>query len=183
MCDIQKLKKADIIRDRCKIIADIVNNIREIYRNCNENQKAFIETIIGASIWYVPKPKDCWSGYISEEAINQFKENGKSKISEEHIIPRKIAAKKLLEINELLTTEYVREIYLSKYCKLHYITPEENKKAIKFQKANIYDEDNPGEVYNRAGIKLIKIDKETLKQIKESNIEVIDKVLNSYNTH
>jgi hypothetical protein len=181
MDNIQNSKKIDVIKDRCKTIAEIINNIREIYRNSNENQKSFIKTIIGASIWYLPKPKDYWSGYISEKAIIQYKEKRKSKISEEHVIPRKIAAKKLLEIDKLLTAEYVEEIYLKKYCKLHYITPEENKKAIKYQKENVYDEDNPDEVYINAGIKLIKIDEQILKKIKECNIEVIDKILKNHN--
>jgi hypothetical protein len=177
MKSVQKKGKTEVIKDRCKIIAEIVNKLRETYKDSNENQKAFIETIIGAAIWYMPKPKDYWSGYISVKAINGFKGKNKSKLSEEHIIPRKVAAKELLEADKLLTTENVEEKYLSEYCKLHYITPEENKKAIKYQKTNVYT--NSYEVYKQAGINLKKINSEILKQLKDGNIEIIDKLLNS----
>jgi hypothetical protein len=175
----QKKMKQDerntIISGRCKVLAEMINNLRDIYRNGNENQRAFLETIIGAAIWYIPKPKIFWTGKISVNAIKSFLKKTKQKLSEEHAIPRKFAAKELLEKDEILTTEYVEKQYLEKYCKLHYITPEENKKAIKFQKTKIYK--NSNEVYKKANIKLIKVTEEQLKKIKQGNEEVIKLLL------
>jgi hypothetical protein len=174
----QKINNEDNIECRCKILAEMINNIKDIYKTANENQKAFIQTIIGAAIWYIPKPKMYWTGKISVEAIKSFlpQNNEIPKLSEEHDIPRKIAAKQLLEKEEILTSEYVKREYLEKYCKIHYITPNENRRAIKFQKAKIYQESK--KVYKDANIKLIKISVEQLKQIKERNEEIINNILN-----
>jgi hypothetical protein len=173
----QKNERTQIIYGRCRVLAEIVNNLKIIYKNEDKNQRAFIETIIGAAIWYIPKPNNCWTGNMSVEAIKSFlnNKNGKSKISEEHDIPRKCAAKELLETNQLLTAEYVGKKYLEKYCKLHYITPEENRRAIKFQKTDVYK--NSKEVYKKANIKLIKISNEQLKQIKQGNEGIIKQIL------
>jgi len=170
--------KDQIIYGRCKTLAEIINNIKFIYTDGNKNQKAFIETIIGAAIWYIPKPNNFWTGYISIKAIKKFldKSNKKSTLSEEHETPRKHAAKELLNINRLLTPEYVEKQYINKYCKLHYITLEENKKAIKFQR--IFND--PKKVYKEANIELIKINSEQLKQIKQKNEKIINELLEIY---
>jgi hypothetical protein len=78
----------------------------------------------------------------------------------------------LIESNILLTDEYVKEKYLNEYSKIHYITPKENKKVMKFQKTkeNFLDYD---QAYNKAGIKLIKINSEILKHLKSGNTEII----------
>jgi len=172
-----KGEKDQIIYGRCKIVAEIIKRIKDIYMDGNENQKAFIETIIGAAIWYIPKPNNYWTGYISIEAIKSFliKTKEKPKLSEEHDIPRKFAAKELLESNEILTAEYVEKQYLKKFCKLHYITPEENKKVIKFQKTNVYN--GSKKAYKKANIELIKINTEQLKQIKQKNEKIIKELL------
>jgi hypothetical protein len=180
MIDIHNSKKDDVIKGRCSIVAEIVNALKDIYKKSNDNQKAFIKTIIGAAIWYIPKPQNYWTRKISFNAIEGFRKN-KFKPSEEHRIPRKIAAKKLLEMDELLTAEYVEDKYISEYCKLHYITSEENKQVIKYQKENIFDENNPDEVYEKANIKLIEINYTILKQLKEGNIEIINEIIKSHN--
>jgi len=175
-------KKDDVIKGRCLILAEIVNAIKKIYKSSNNNQRAFIETIIGAAIWYIPKPKDFWSGMISintlKDALKNFKEDKKFKLSEEHKIPRKYAAKELLIYKNKLTLEYVKKEYELKYCKLHYVTSKENKDAILYQKN--FDGDSE-KVYKNAGIQLIKINKEILKLIKQGNIECIEKLINSHN--
>ena len=85
------------------------------------------------------------------------------KISEEHIYPRKVAARELL-LNTSLNEELVHELFNEKYGKLHYITPSENKLAIKHQRNNTFT--TPEEVYERASITLIRVDKNDLSRIK-----------------
>jgi len=174
----EKINKINVIKGRCLILAEIINAIKKIYISSNDNQRAFIETIIGAAIWYIPKPENFWSGMISLKALEEFRNNGKFKFSEEHIIPRKYAARELLASDIELTLDYVENKYKLEYCKLHYITPKENKDVIKFQKN--YD-GNSDKIYKNAGIKLIKINKEKLKLIKERNIEIINEIINNYN--
>ena len=161
--------------DKCYIISEIVNKMRDIYNKSNIKQKAFLETIIGAALWYLPKPSNYWSGFISIDLIKGFSSNKNTKISEEHIIPRKISAKELLKIDIPLTAEYINEKYLSKYCKIHYLTQDENKRARKYQKDNVYT--NSDDVYKKAEIVLIEINENILRKVKEGNIEVINKIL------
>jgi hypothetical protein len=170
--------KMAVIKDRCAIIAEIINKIKDTYLNSNENQKAFIQTIIGAAIFYIPKPQNYWSGYISAEAIKGFRDIKRFIPSQEHNTPRKDAAKELLEMNKGLTTDIVEEKYTEKYCKLHYLTLKENKIVIKHQKKC---NGNYEKAYNEAGIKLILINKNILKQLRERNIEVIEELLSSNN--
>jgi len=173
----QKSGINQIIYGRCKVLTEILNSSKNIYKCGNENQKAFIETIIGAAIWYIPKPKNYWTGKISIEAIKSFlQKNEKQKLSEEHDIPRKVAAKTLLDTDDELTVEYVEKQYIEKFCKLHYITPEENKRAIKYQKTNVYQSSE--EVYKNANIELVEIKAEQLKQIKLGNVELIKNIIN-----
>jgi hypothetical protein len=174
---VEKSVREDTIKGRCSILAEIINSIKNIYRNSNKNQKAFIETIIGAAIWYIPKPKNYWTGKISVGALNNLILNDKSKarLSEEHIIPRKYAAKELLENNNLLTDEFVEKEYTEKYCKVHFITSEENKRAIIFQKEFV----NSEEIYLKANIKLIEIDTNILKQLRNGNIEYAKELINT----
>jgi len=175
-----KVGKNQIISGRCEILTEIINSLKDIYIKGNENQKAFIETIIGVAIWYIPKPKNFWTGYISIEAIKSFldKTNKKPTLSEEHNIPRKSATEKLLMAKGELTAEYVEKQYLSKFCKLHYVTSEKNKRAIKFQKTGVYK--NSKKVYKETNIELIKINTEQLKQIKQRNEKIIIELLNKY---
>ena len=177
------MEKDDVIKDRCIIIAKIINAIKEIYKFSNMNQKAFIQTIIGAGIWYIPKPKNCWSGKISVKLLDELISNKNGKISEEHIIPRKAAAKELLEDNNILELEYVENIFREKYSKLHYITPEENKKAIKYQKTDVFE--NPEKVYKQAKIEFIEINSQILKDLREGRIinkeELLKKMSDDHN--
>ena len=164
----KNVKRNNVIKDRCAIIAKIVNAIREIYKSSNTNQQAFIQTIIGAAIWYIPKPENYWSGKISIKALDGLISNKNTKLSEEHIIPRKVAAKELLENGELLKNEYVEKVFRSKYCKIHYVTPEENKGAIKYQRTDVFE--NPDKVYKQARIEFIKINIKILNDLKEGKI-------------
>ena len=170
--------ETDVTKEKCYIIAEIVNRMKDIYNKSNIKQKAFIETIIGASLWYLPKPIDHWSGFISVGLIRSFSKNKNTKKSQEHIIPRKISAKELFQMNISLSAEFVKEKYLSRYCKIHYLTQEENIKARNFQKEENYV--NSDEVYKKSGIELIEINNNILRKVEEGDMEVINKILELY---
>ena len=46
------------IRSRCRVLAKTILSIQDVYFKADIDQKAFIETMIGAAIWYIPKPID-----------------------------------------------------------------------------------------------------------------------------
>ena len=160
----------------CKTLEAMVDNTRDVYLNSNEDNKAFMQTVIGAALWYLPNQSDSFSGYISKELLLQYFINGTKETSksEEHIFPRKISAKELFEILDL-SDGYVLSLYKERYCKLSYITPEENKKAIQFQKVGRFS--NPKNTYLSAGIKLVHISNEEWNMVKRNNKQVIEELL------
>jgi hypothetical protein len=173
----QKQNRDEKIRLHCKALAEIINAIRPTYSQVEPAQKALIETMIGAAIWYIPKPAGAWTGMISRKALERFHPENPTnscKLSEEHVYPRKIAALRLLQ-NLQLTPEEMESIYRNEYGRLHYITPEENKAVIPFQKADIFT--SPDDAYKNAGIDLIPVEPSDLNAIKKRSREVIDKYI------
>ncbi|MDA1305483.1 MAG: hypothetical protein O2999_14560 [Nitrospirae bacterium] len=172
-----KEEREDKIRLHCSALAEVISAIRPIYARVKPSQQALIETMIGAAIWYVPKPTNAWTGKISRKALERFhpESNVSScKLSEEHVYPRKIAAQRLLR-NSQLTPEEMERIFREEYGRLHYITPEENKAVIRFQKAEVFT--TPDAVYQQAGIDLISVDPSDLKAIKKRSRDIIDKYI------
>ena len=168
------------IRLHCSALAKIITEIRPIYNQVEAAQQALIETMIGAAIWYIPKPPNAWTGKISRKALQRLHPDSHTsswKLSEEHVYPRKIAAQQLLK-NLQLTPEEMERLFREEYGRLHYITPDENKGVIRFQKAEVFT--TPEAAYHQAGIDLIAVEPADLKEIKNRSREVINKYLKKY---
>ena len=166
------------ISHHCNVLAEIIVAMRDVYNNSALQQKAFIETMIGAAIWYIPKPINAWTGYASLGLLKSFHpQTGvvNPKISEEHVYPRKVAARLLIE-NLNLNGEELLSLFKNEYGRLHYITPDENKSVIQFQKDSVFK--RPEEAYKLAKIELILIKPHHLKLIKKRDINVISTYLN-----
>ena len=175
--------REDKLEKQCAVLADIIIAIRPVYLKADATQKALIETMIGAAIWYIPKPATAWTGYISEGALKAFHPDSgiqKPKISEEHVYPRKVAARLLLEDHEL-SASTMAILFRDKYGRLHYITSDENKGVQPYLRANVFT--TPDEAYKAAGVFLIKVDPQDLKQIKRRNPSIINAYLKSQKTN
>ena len=165
------------LETRCAALADIVISIRPVYTKADSEQKALIETMIGAAIWYIPKPSDAWTGKMSTGVLKAFHPDSgitKPKFSEEHVYPRKVAARMLLEDNALDGATMVK-VFREKYGRLHYITPEENKSVQPYQRVAVFS--TPDVAYIKAGIKLIQIAQQDLRLIKKRDRDVIERYL------
>jgi hypothetical protein len=95
------LAREEKISSHCDVLAESIASIRHVYERAEKQQKAFIETMVGAAIWYIPKPRNAWTGFVSIEAIKSFHPSSniaEPKFSEEHVYPRKVAARLLLVI-------------------------------------------------------------------------------------
>lgn len=92
----------------------------------NEQDKSFFQTVLGAAIFYLPHPESCWDGRISVKAINHAIEGGK--LVKDHIIPRKLASKILLELPKPLSIDEFNAVYWEVYSKFTYVTTKENYK-------------------------------------------------------
>jgi len=176
----KKEKRNIKIDERCDALYNVITSISDIYHDSNTDQKSYIETMIGAALWYIPKPLDAWTNHISLKLLKAFHPKSKvenPRISEEHVYPRKLAARMLLTKDDL-SPELLKESFYNKFSRLHYITPEENRTAQQFQRVNIFN--NPEEVYVKAGITLILIDPKDLSDIKNRKAFVIEKYIETY---
>lgn len=128
---------------------NILHCLKPLWDKSDEYSKSFIETTIGASIFYLPTNKTTFSGYISEQASQLDKKLW----VKEHQFPRKITASMLFQslpktINELI------HIFNTQYGIWNYVTKKENSLLKKYQKSSEFK--NPTESYELANIKLIK---------------------------
>ena len=89
-------KAEEKLRIKCEALADLITGVQKNYKTATPEQKAFIETTIGAALWYLPELENSFSGYISVNLLEQFK-IGNQKISKDHLYPRKISAQELNE--------------------------------------------------------------------------------------
>lgn len=100
------------------------------------------------------------------------------KISEEHMYPRKVAAKELLGHNTL-DAEKMLQAFINSYALVHYITPDENKMVTRFQKTSVFK--SPEEAYQLAGIHFVTIDRTDFRKIKRRDRAVIESYLGKTN--
>ena len=161
----------------CATLADIIVSIRPIYTKAGSEQKALIETMIGAAIWYIPKPSDAWTGKISTGALKMFHPDSgvaRPKFSEEHVYPRKVAAQMLLE-DQNLDGAIMVKVFREKYGRLHYITSEENKSVQPYQRVTMFS--TPDDAYARAGIELNQVAQQDLRFIKKRDRNTIERYI------
>jgi hypothetical protein len=145
------------LEQRCIALESLINSIRNYYSNeeTSENQKSFIETVIGAAIWYLPHGKDYWNNKVSKAAINRLKDSADSRLTRDHIYQRKDSAKKLLteDLNLKGDGSILKELYQTELGKYVLVTPEENRQLIGVQKNHDYG--NLEDAYKEANIELI----------------------------
>ena len=55
-------------KSKFNVIFKLINKFKEVWLTSNDYEKSFIETTLGAAIFYLPTTKKTFSGLISEEA-------------------------------------------------------------------------------------------------------------------
>jgi hypothetical protein len=80
-------------------LLDVINHLRNNHNVNNENDtyQSFLQTIVGAGLFYLPFGNEHFHGYISFKALQESVENDNNKTVKDHILPRKLAAKILFE--------------------------------------------------------------------------------------
>tara|TARA_B110000240_G_C13341819_1_gene385843 strand:+ start:101 stop:613 length:513 start_codon:yes stop_codon:yes gene_type:complete len=123
-----------LILDMTKRYSDLENDFN-LSNESKEEGKAFLETIIGAAIFYLPGGKKLFNNQISKDAWNSGKP--KSKLTKEHFYPRKWSAKQLLTqdvIHFKGDGETLKQLYLNKYGLYNLVTSKENTSLRELQK-------------------------------------------------
>jgi hypothetical protein len=172
--DERNQKREAKLREQCEVVALMIIAMRTVYEAANPQQRALLETIVGAAIWYIPKPVRAWTGQISHGALQAFHPesgNARPRLSEEHVYPRKVAARILLS-DMSLTGESMAHQFREKYGRVHFITSEENKAVQRYQRVGVFN--SPDEAYALAGITLIELPDEALRKIKKRDRETIE---------
>lgn len=169
---------------RCDALARATIQLQLIYadENTSDDQRGFLETTIGAGLWYISS-KGVPTNKVSKEMLKDYHPDSgvtNPKHTEDHEYPRKVAAKEMLEKDwsnvekpefELFT------LYSEKYGRVNFVTSTENKRLTKFQKVGVFT--TPERAYEQAGIKLIEVTDEELQKVLSRNQEIIEKLSNN----
>lgn len=143
------------LEERCIALEKLIDAIKPFYNKTDsDNQKAFIETIVGAAIWYLPHGKNYWNNKVSKKAIEKLRNDFEQRLTRDHVFPRKESAKRLLTKDLGLdgTGAVLRKLYKEKFGVYVLVTPEENRKLIKIQREHNYG--HWEEAYKEAQIEL-----------------------------
>lgn len=170
------------IRSRCEVIAELVRQLQPMYQReaSTQYQRDHIETIVGAGLWYIPN-KSLWTGRISHAAVYSFHPHSgveKPKVTEDHYYPRKVAARKLLELDwsEVQNpASKLTKMYREKFGRFNLVTPSENRALMPHQRTHTFK--SPELSYSKAGIKLLSLDSDQLQLVKSRDARTIDSIL------
>ena len=118
------------------VLKKVLQCSKSIYKDLiDEKEKAFIETIIGAAIFYLPnRVKEHFSGYISIEAIKYYLKT--AKLIKDHILPRRRSAS--IVLNSEYSLVNLEDDFHNKFASFMYVTTQENKLLVNYNDEN-YD--------------------------------------------
>ena len=173
----RRIEREARLREQCEVVALLIAAMRPVYEAANPRQRALLETIIGAAIWYIPKPVHAWTGRISRGALEAFHPdsgNERPRLSEEHVYPRKVAARLLLS-DMSLTGETMAHQFRENFGRVHLITSEENKAVQRYQRVGVFT--SPDEAYALAGITFVEFSDDALRKVKKRDREAIEHFL------
>lgn len=102
--------------------------LRGYYAQASAAEKSYLETVVGAAVFYLPQTVAHFSGYISLECLKGSLEDERR--VKDHIYPRKRAGR------HLLTTGYSPEelhvFYHGNLARFMYLTASENSKMVNY---------------------------------------------------
>lgn len=178
-----RLSPRQKLKLRCNTIAEVVRALAPVHsRSEHATQIDLLETLIGASIWYLPTlPKELWTGTISIGAIESCSPtsgNGPVRLSQEHVVPRKIAACRLLahpRRDDAEFPEIVEQMFFDELGKFRYVTTSENKRLVAHQRKEKYT--NPDAAYEQAGVRFLSISPDELRQLRRRDAATVTRLL------
>lgn len=135
------------MNNKFKALYNLIMSLKPVWDESTTEERNYLETVIGAGIFYLPTNKNTFSGYISEQALRVDK---KQRVKE-HQWPRKITAKILLQ-NPPSSVEELSELYHTKYGTWNWVTKQENSELRKSQKEGVFS--TPEESYKQTGVKM-----------------------------
>src|SRR5580700_774492 len=94
----QRLPPGKRLTLRCKTLADVVRKLRPLHKKAEPTQKDFLETIIGAGLWYLPECDELFRGKMSVKALEACERDPTEwgRLTKDHSYTRKRAGRDLL---------------------------------------------------------------------------------------
>lgn len=119
------------------VLKKVLQCSKSIYKDLTDPiEIAFLETIIGAAIFYLPnRVNEHFSGFISIEAIKNYLKTGK--LVKDHILPRRRSAS--IALNSEFNLDNIEDVFHNQFASFMYVTSQENKKLVNYNDAN-YDD-------------------------------------------
>jgi hypothetical protein len=102
--------------------------MRAWYSQASAEEQAYLETVFGAAVFYLPQSVDHFSGYISLECLRGCLTDERR--VKDHIYPRKRAGRHLLTTG--FTAEHLHGLYHGELARFMYLTPSENSKMVNY---------------------------------------------------
>jgi hypothetical protein len=179
-----RLPTADKLRLRCATLTSVVRALQPLYADPTNlpTQRDLIETLIGAAVWYLPSLKQqLWTGHISVNAVRSCSQDagsGPVRLSEEHLVPRKIAGAELLSRDWAASVDqpsWLELEFLGRFGRFCYVTPKENKELTKLQKAGIFQ--TAADAYSSAGLEFVKADAGQLRRLRRRDGDVVRELI------
>lgn len=167
---------------RCEAQISLIQGVQDFYRGneISSDQKRHLETTLGAGLWYI-KSSGIWSGRISRAAIESYHPKSgenKPRLTADHEFPRKLAAAEILgrDWSEIENPAVeLLGLFLDRYGLVNYVTPKENKRLSKFQRAGTFT--NSADAYTQAAVNLIEASESQLASIKKRDGRAIETLL------
>lgn len=118
------------------VLEKVLQCSQAIYKDLKDPKEiAFLETIIGAAIFYLPnRVNEHFSGYISIDAIKFYIKTGK--LVKDHILPRRRSAS--IVLNSEYSLVNLKDDFHNKFASFMYVTTRENKLLVNYNYEN-YD--------------------------------------------
>ena len=102
------------------------------YAQASVEEQAYLETVVGAAVFYLPQSVDHFGGYISLACLQGCLEDERR--VKDHIYPRKRAGRHLLTTS--FTAAELHDLYHNELARFMYLTPSENSKMVNFYESH-----------------------------------------------
>ena len=106
--------------------------LRPWYAKASAEEQAYLETVVGAAVFYLPQSVDHFGGFISLACLQGCLEDERR--VKDHVYPRKRAGRYLLTTP--FTSVELHDLYHGELARFMYLTPSENSKMVNFYESH-----------------------------------------------
>ena len=163
------------VETQLTLLYKLLKESRKLYHGSkNQTDKDNMVRFLYNAIFVLGNPTEFWDKTISIKALELCKTKKNPLLTYNHVYPRSIAMRNLLEIKKDSYKSF-KDMMLNIYCKVNIITHQENLSLKKYQRYGVFK--NSKLSHRKCDIKLRKINENQLKLVKKQDIETINKII------